>query len=356
MASLAQTSENQSPGKQLIVGANADQRTLSGDEKAAVLLLALGPDYGKPIWDELDEIEIKSLSRAMVRLGPITQEMLDDLLIEFVTNISSTGNLSGNTDSTERLLLSFLPQDRVDSIMEEIRGPAGRNMWEKLSNVQEDILANYLKNEYPQTIAVVLSKIANEHAAKVLSILPENLAIDVVQRMLGLDPVQKEILEKIETTLRTEFMSTLSTTKRRDSHEQMAEIFNAFDRQTEARFMTALEENDREASERIKALMFIFEDLTRLENSAIQTLLQKMDKKDLALALKGANEQVKDFFLSNMSQRSAKLMREDMEAMGPVRLKDVDDAQARMVSNAKDLAAKGEIIITKGKADEQMVM
>jgi flagellar motor switch protein FliG len=319
-------------------------------------LLALGPDYGRPIFDELDELEVKQLSRAMVRLGPITQEMLDDLMIEFVTTISSNGSLSGNTDSTERLLLSFLSQDKVDAIMEEIRGPAGRNMWEKLSNVQADVLAAYLKNEYPQTIAVVLSKIATDHASKVLAVLPEELAMDVVQRMLGLDPVQKEILEKIETTLRTEFMSTLSTTKRRDSHEQMAEIFNSFDRQTEARFMTSLEENDREASERIKALMFTFEDLTRLENSAIQTLLQKMDKKDLALALKGANDQVKDFFLSNMSQRSAKLMREDMEAMGAVRLKDVDDAQARMVSNAKDMAAKGEIVITKGKADEQMVV
>jgi len=343
-------------GKQLVVGANASQRALSGDEKAAVLLLALGPDYGKPIWDELDEVEIKALSRAMVRLGPITQDMLDELLVEFVTNISSTGNLSGNTDSTERLLLSFLPQDRVDSIMEEIRGPAGRNMWEKLSNVQEDVLANYLKNEYPQTIAVVLSKISTDHAARVLSILPEGLAMDVVQRMLGLDPVQKEILEKIETTLRTEFMSTLSTTKRRDSHEQMAEIFNSFDRQTEARFMTTLEDNDREGAERIKALMFTFEDLTRLENSAIQTLLQKVEKKDVALALKGANEEIREFFLSNMSQRAAKLLRDDMESMGAVRLKDVDDAQARMVSNAKDMAAKGEIVITKGKADEQMVM
>ncbi|HEY4201870.1 MAG TPA: flagellar motor switch protein FliG [Devosiaceae bacterium] len=329
---------------------------MTGDEKAAALLLALGPDYGKPIWQELDEVEIKSLSRAMVRLGPITPAMLDELLVEFVTGVSSSGALAGNSDTTERLLLSFLPQDRVDSIMEEIRGPAGRNMWEKLSNVQEDILANYLKNEYPQTIAVVLSKIDPEHAGKVLAILPEELAIDVVQRMLGLDPVQKEILEKVETTLRTEFMSTLSHSKRRDSHEQMAEIFNSFDRQTEARFLTSLEENDRDAAERIKALMFTFEDLSRLENSAIQTLLQKMDKKDLALALKGANEEVREFFMANMSQRSAKLLRDDMEAMGAVRLKDVDDSQSRMVSTAKDLAARGEIVIIKSKADEQMVL
>jgi len=190
----------------------------------------------------------------------------------------------------------------------------------------------------------------------VLALLPEELALDVVQRMLGLDPVQKEILEKIETTLRTEFMSTLSHSKRRDSHEQMAEIFNSFDRQTEARFITALEENSRDDAERIKALMFTFEDLTHLEASAIQTLLQKMDKKELALALKGANDQAKEFFFANMSARSTKLLKDDMDAMGPVRLRDVDEAQGRMVSVVKDMAARGEIIIMKNKSSEEMVI
>lgn len=353
---MANAPQELQPSQLVVGGADATQRVLRGDEKAAVLLLALGPDYGKPIFEELDELEVKALSRAMVKLGPITQSMLDELLIEFVTGISSAGSISGNSDTTERLLLSFLPPDRVDSIMEEIRGPAGRNMWEKLSNVQEDVLASYLKNEYPQTIAVVLSKIASDHASKVLAILPESLAMEVVQRMLALDPVQKEILEKIETTLRTEFMSTLSHTKRRDSHEQMAEIFNAFDRQTEARFITHLEENDRDGAERIKALMFTFEDLSKLEASAVQTLLQKIDKRELGLALKGANDATKDLFFSNMSARAAKLLKDDMEALGPVRLKDVDEAQGRMVAMAKDMAAKGEIVIIKNKANEEMIM
>jgi flagellar motor switch protein FliG len=360
MAAVAQEITETSlavPGmnRQLVVGGDARQRDLTGDEKAAVLLLSLGPDHGRPILEELDEMEIKALSRTMVRMGPITQDMLDMLLAEFVTSISANGTVSGNSDTTQRLLLSFLPAERVDAIMEEIRGPAGRNMWEKLSNVQEDVLASYLKNEYPQTIAVVLSKIATDHASKVLGALPEELAMDVVHRMLSLDPVPKEILEKIETTLRTEFMSTLSHSKRRDSHEQMAEIFNSFDRQTEARFMTALEENDRDGAERIKALMFTFEDLARLDGSSIQTLLAKVDKKELALALKGANDQIKDFFFNNMSARSGKLLKDDMDALGPVRLKDVDEAQGRMVATAKDLAAKGEIIIAKNSADEEMV-
>ncbi|WP_417308391.1 flagellar motor switch protein FliG [Devosia sp.] len=356
MAAAAQEdSQAALPSGQLVVGDDANHRALNGTEKAAVLLLALGPDYGKPILEELDEMEIRELSRAMVRLGPITQDMLDSLLVEFVTNVSSNGSISGNSETTQRLLLSFLPTDRVDAIMEEIRGPAGRNMWEKLSNVQEDVLANYLKNEYPQTIAVVLSKISTDHASKVLGSLPEELAMDVVQRMLALDPVQKEILEKIESTLRTEFMSTLSTTKRRDSHEQMAEIFNAFDRQTEARFITTLEERDREASERIKALMFTFDDLGKLESAAIQTLLQAIEKRELALALKGANDTLKELFFANMSARAGKMLSDDMESMGPVRLKDVDEAQGHMVAAAKDLAARGEIVIAKGNSDEEMI-
>ena len=358
MALVSQAVDNE-PGRgvgaQLRIGGASSYRTLAGDEKAAALMLALGPDHGKPIFEELDEHEIKTLSRAMVKLGPITAAMLDELMAEFVTNIASNGNVAGNSDSTERLLLSFLPSDRVDAIMEEIRGPAGRNMWEKLSNVQADVLAAYLKNEYPQTVAVILSKIAPEHASDVLASLPEELAMEVVQRMLGLDVVQKDILEKVEQTLRTEFISTLNTSKRRDSHELMAEIFNSFDRQTEARFITSLEEQSREDAERIKSLMFTFEDLSKLDMSAVQTLLGRVDKRELALCLKGANDEVKDFFLKNMSTRAAKLMQDDMMAMGPVRLKDVDEAQSRMVSTAKDMAAKGEILIVKSKSDDQMI-
>jgi flagellar motor switch protein FliG len=239
--------------------------------------------------------------------------------------------------------------------MEEIRGPAGRNMWEKLSHVQEDILANYLKNEYPQTVAVVLSKLRPEHTARVLAILPGEFALDVVSRMLRMEAVQKEVIERVEQTLRTEFMSSLSQTRRRDAHEQMAEIFNSFDRQTETRFMTALEEDNREAAERIKNLMFTFDDLIKLDAGSAQTLMRNVDKDKLAIALKGATEPVRQFFLGNMSSRAAKMLNDDMGAMGPVRLRDVDEAQGQLVSLAKDLAAKGEIMISKSRGDEELV-
>ncbi|MCG8690591.1 MAG: flagellar motor switch protein FliG, partial [Minwuiales bacterium] len=245
--------------------------------------------------------------------------------------------------------------DRVEIIMEEIRGPAGRTMWDKLANVNESILGNYLKNEYPQTVAVVLSKIKPDHAARVLTELPEDFTLEVITRMLRMENVQKEVLDKIEDTLRLEFMSNLARTNRRDPHELMAEIFNNLDRTTENRFTSALEERNRESAERIKALMFTFEDLAQLDPAGVQTMLRVVEKDKLAMALKGASDSLRDLFFSNMSERAGKILREDMEAMGPVRLKDVESSQMEMVNLAKDLAAKGEIVLAEGGADDELV-
>jgi flagellar motor switch protein FliG len=331
------------------------QRALNGPERAAVFMLALGEQYGGKVWNLLDDDELRQLSVTMSTLGTVEAESVENLLLEFVSRLSATGAIMGNYDATERLLHQYLPPERVVGIMDEIRGPAGRNMWEKLSNVQEQVLANYLKNEYPQTVAVVMSKLRPEHAAKVLAILPEEFALDVVNRMLKMEAVQKEVIERVEATLRTEFMSNLSQTRRRDAHEVMAEIFNGFDRQTETRFMTALEDSNRESAERIKNLMFTFDDLVKLDNGSAQTLMRHIDKDKLAIALKGANETVRAFFLQNMSSRAAKMLLDDMQALGPVRLRDVDEAQGLLVNLAKDLAAKGEIMIAKNRADEELV-
>jgi len=332
----------------------SDPSKLSGPEKAAVILLALGEDHTK-IWESLDEEEIKEVSQAMASLGQVSAAVVEELLVEFVSGMSSSGAIMGSFEQTQRLLGSFLPGDKVDALMEEIRGPAGRTMWDKLANVNEAVLANYLKNEYPQTVAVVLSKIKGEHAARVLASLPEDFALECVQRMLRMEPVQREILDKIEQTLRTEFMSNLARTSKRDSHEMMADIFNNFDRQTEARFIAALEERNRESAERIRALMFVFEDLNKLDPGGVQTLLRAVEKDQLALALKGASDTLREMFFSNMSERASKIMREDMESMGPVRLRDVDQAQMTMVQAAKDLAAKGEIMLAGSGGDDELI-
>ncbi len=332
-----------------------DDKGLTGPQKAAVFMLALGADDASSLWDMFDDDEIREMSQIMSTLGTVHAGTVEKLLVEFASKMSGTGALVGSYESTERLLSKFLSADRVDSVMDEIRGPAGRTMWEKLANVNEQVLASYLKNEYPQTVAVILSKIRPDHAARVLPYLPEDFALEVVTRMLRMETVQKEILDKVEQTLRAEFMSNLSRTNRRDSHELMAEIFNNFDRQTEGRFLAALEERSRDSAEKIKALMFTFEDLAKLDPGSVQTLLRAIDKNKLGIALKGSSDTMRDLFFANMSERAAKILREDMEMMGPVRLKDVDEAQMTMVNIAKDLAQKGEIMIAANNDEDELI-
>jgi len=327
---------------------------LTGPQKAAIIVLSLGHD-AQGVLTLFEEDELKEISQAMSALGVVDSSVVEALIVEFVQLLSSSGSVVGSLAATERLLLAILPREKVDSLIEDIRGPAGRTMWDKLGNVNEQVLANYLKNEYPQTVAVVLSKVKADHAARVLTALPDDFAIECVHRMLRMEPVQREILDKIEDTLRAEFMSNLARTPKRDSHELMAEIFNTFDRQTEARFMSALEERSRDAAERIRALMFVFEDLKKLDAGGVQTLMRVADKADLALALKGASDELRNLFLSNMSERASKILKDDMAAMGPVRLKDVEGAQTRMVAAAKDLADRGEIMIAGSGGEEELI-
>jgi flagellar motor switch protein FliG len=332
-----------------------DYRTLTGTEKSAILLLSLGEEHTARIFEALDEDEIMQISQTMSSLGKVSSSVIERLFVEFAEGMSSTSSLVGTLDSTERLLARVLGKDKVDGIMEEIRGPAGRTMWEKLSNVSEEILASYLQKEYPQTVAVVLSKITSEHAARVLALLPEGYAMEVIMRMLRMDNVQKEVLDDVERTLRTEFMSNLARTNKRDSHEIMAEIFNNLERAVETKFMGNLEERSPDAAEKIRSLMFTFEDLGKLDPSAVQTVIRSADKEKLPLALKGASDAMKDLFFSNMSERAAKIMKEDIAAMGPVRLKDVEEAQQSLVGTAKDLADRGEITIVSGKEEGEMI-
>lgn len=333
-----------------------DYRALSGPEKAAIFILSLSEEHTAQLFSHMDDDEILELSQIISGLGKIGPSVVERLFIEFTEQMSSTNTLVGSQDSTERMLIkSGLSQEKIDVIMEEIRGPAGRTMWEKLGNVNEDILANFLQKEYPQTVAVVLSKVATDHAARVLAILPEGFALEVINRMLKMETVQKEILEEVEKTLRKEFMSNLARTQRRDSHELIADIFNNMERAVENRFMEELEKVTPDSAEKIRSLMFTFEDLLKLDQASIQTVIRAVDKEKLPLALKGATDSLKDLFFNNMSERAGKIMKEDMTAMGPVRLKDVEEAQQYIVTVTKDLEARGEVAIATGASDEEMI-
>ena len=329
--------------------------SMPGPQRAAALLLMLGEEEGAPIWQMLEEEEIKKVSHAMVQLGTLEATTVEKLIIEFVTKLSNSGGISSNFERTEALLLKIFPSDQVSLIMAEIKGASGKRVWASIAQVDPEILASFLRNEYPQTVAVVLSRVRADYAAKVLTILPEDFAIDVLNRMLRMETVQKEALRHIEETLRTEFVSTIAQTTRRDAHELMAEVFNAFDRQTETRFLAAIDQANRGSAKKIRQLMFTFEDLLKLDPGSVQTLMRKVENDTLCRALKGADERVRAFFMRQMSTRAAKNLTDEMGSMGPIRLKEVDEAQAKMTELAKELAEKGEIMIAKNGGEEELV-
>jgi flagellar motor switch protein FliG len=324
----------------------------NGLQKAATLMLALGAEHAGRLFAMMHEDEIRVLSGAMAQLGVIPSETVEQLCEDFVENFGASGAILGSFENTENMLMKALPKDRVAQIMEEIRGPAGRTMWDKLGNVNEEILASYLKNEYPQTVSVVLSMIKPDHSARVLSILPDSFAMEVVMRMLRMESIQKDVLDGVERILRAEFMSNLARASKHDAHEMIAEIFNNFDRKAETRFLAGLEERNRESAEKVKSLMFTFNDLQRLSPTALQVLLRMIEKDKLPIALKGTSDAMKNLFISQLSERAAKMLRDDMASLGPVKMKDVEEAQAHITSTAKELAATGEIEINASGDDK----
>ena len=327
---------------------------LTGPQRAALFLLILGEEHGRNIWAMLDEEEVRTISHAMVQLGTVDARTVDQLIVDFIQRISNS-SVSGSVERTEQLLMKVFPPDQVAAIMAEIYSTNGSRIWARLSQIDAEIFANYLRSEYPQTVAVVLSKLKPDHAARVLTMLPDEFAMDVINRMLRLEAVQKDALDHIEETLRLEFVNAVAQTSRRDAHEVMAEVFNAFDRQTEARFLAALDDVNHQAAKRIRELMFTFEDLAKLDAGGIQTLIRSVERDVLSRALKGAPEPMRALFFSNMSQRAAKNLQEEMDGMGPIRLKEVDEAQQAMVNKAKELADAGEIMISKNNADDELV-
>ncbi len=333
-------------GQQLV---RSETTALNGPEKAAVLLLALGEELGPNMMQRLDEDEIRDVSRAMSNLGGITPNVVEELVETFNDRfMEGGGSLIGTADTTERLLSRFLPPDRVNDIMGELKGPANRTMWDKVSGVDEKVLAGFLANEYPQTIALVLSKIRPAQSAKVLALLPEDLVTRVVQRMIKMEPVQGEMLEEVERSLRNEFIANYARDKGADSHQLLAEILNHSTKDMFTSILDPLDDDMPESAERIRQLMFTFDDLAQIDNHSLQQVIRAADARQLAMALKGTGEAYQERFFSNMPERNAALLREEMEILGPARMTEVEKARNAVVAVAKRLADNGRIHIERG--------
>jgi flagellar motor switch protein FliG len=331
-----------------------DIEKLTASQKVAIVLLSLSDENATKVFSLMSEEEITDISHAMSRLGAVSPEVIENVMGNVYAELAGDSMFLGNMHSTERLLDKILDKERVTTLMDEIRGPQGRNTWEKLANVNEEMLALYFRNEHPQTAALVLSKISPDHAAKVLSFLPDSFAFEIISRILSIGSVKKEILERVEKILRAEFISSVGKTQKHDTFEMLAEIFNNLDRNSESKFMSMLESNIPDAATKIKDMMFTFNDLAKIDSKGIQRLLREVEKSKLTLSLKGAPEEVKKLLLASMSQRAAKIIEEDLMALGSVRVKDVDAARGEVVAAAKRLIEAGEIdiVVSDGGGDE----
>ena len=332
-----------------------DIAKLNGAQKVAIVLLSLSDEDATKIFSLMSEDEIAEVSHAMSYLGSVSPEVVHSVIYQLNNDITGDSMFLGNLHNTERLLEKVLDKERVSALMDEIKGPQGRNTWEKLANVNEELLALYFRNEHPQTAALVLSKISPDHAAKVLSNLPDSFAFEIISRILSLSNVKKEVLERVEKILRVEFISSVGKTQKNNSFEMLAEIFNNLDRSNETKFMNMLENNIPDAAAKIKEMMFTFEDLVKIDSKGIQRLLRDVEKSRLTLALKGASEDLKKILFASMSQRAAKIIQEDLMSLGSVRVRDVDSARSDVVMVAKALIENGEIDVSLNSDEEELV-
>lgn len=329
-----------------------EEEHLTGAQKAGVLFLAIGPEKSAPIIKKLAPDEVGDISTAIGKLGLVNASTVEHVCEDFSNNFGTDSGVIGNYTTMADFLKKTLPANRVDQILEEIGGPTGKTMWDKLGNVQETVLANYLRNEYPQTTALIMTHLKPEPASRVLALLPEDYATDVMMRMLHIETVQPEVLSTVENTLRSEFVSSLGRSSKGDNYELLAEIFNNFDRSTEKRMISSLDERNHDDTEKVKSLMFTFEDIKRLTHADLMRIVTQIDREKLPLALKGASRTVRDMFLQCMSKRAGGILSEEIESLGPIRVKDADSAQQSIVNTIKDMAASGEVDLNESDNDE----
>lgn len=314
-----------------------------GARRAAIVLSILGEEVGAEVLRHLDPAEIRHVTTAMAELGTLSQGTTAEAVGAFLLSAEQAGLEVGGWEQIERLLRRALPDGTVDTLLQDVGRRPGADIWSKLPAVDRPAFVAFLRGEHPQTVAFVLSRLGPEVAAAILQKLERGLAVDVITRMLQLQPVPPEMQLAVEEALRAEFLSVAATARKPNAHASVAEVFNYLSTESEAALMSGLRGRDEEAAGRVKSLMFTFKDLVRLDAAAVQTLLQAMDKELLPKALAGGDEPVAELFLGNMSQRAAQRMRADMTDMPKPSVKDMEAAQTAILKAARALMDKGDI-------------
>jgi len=332
------------------------QKRLTNKQKAAVVLIALGPEISSHILKHFDENEVEQLAYEISTLKRVEATLVNDVLEEFYQLAKASELMaSGGSEYTKAILIKAFGEEKANKIIEKLMNllHASSLPFESFRKADPAQIANVLQNEHPQTIALILAYLKPEQSAIVISNLPDDLQFEVSKRMATMERAGIDVVRDIENVLQSKFSSLLSAEKGSSvgGVKALAEVLNRVDRSTERNIMETLERYDPELAESVKKLMFVFEDIIQLDDRSIQRVLREVEQKDLALAMKSASDEVKSRLFKNMSERAALMLKEDMEIMGPVRVKDVEETQTKIVNVIRRLEEAGEIIITRGGED-----
>jgi flagellar motor switch protein FliG len=329
---------------------------LSGQEKAAILLSALGPTTTKLIFKHMKDNDVKRMINTMSAISKSPIWMVKRVLEEFYSSINEDAELLFSENKGRDFILGTLGEERAKQLLGQIVDVGTNNTLESLELVDTRTLANFLVNEHPQTIALICAHLPVEKKVDVLRKLPEGLQAEVVLRVANLDFVSPELIAQLDDVLKTE-LSTLGSidTQQLGGIEPIADMLNLMDKTSEKNIMARVEEKDPELAEEIRKLMFVFEDVVYVDDRGIQELLKIVDNTKLVTALKTAPDDVKAKLFKNMSNRAATLLKEDLESMGPTKISDVEKAQQEIVQQLKDLEAKGKALIARGGEGDSFV-
>lgn len=330
-----------------------NKEQLSGAEKIAILLLAMGDKFTSEVFKRMERAEITEVSKAIMNLDAVPKETVEEVLREFHhAMVSGQDILAGGENAVKRILLKHLDTDTAKYIIDELDLELGPTPFRELGNVSPRILAQILRNEHPQTLALILGHMPPEQAAVLLTSLPSGGRTEVLMRLANLEPVPDDMIVEVDKVLQSQLIAMGGKEgKKVGGVPAVAEILNSVDRATEEEVLSEIEEESSQMAEDIRNLMFVFEDIKSLDARAIREMLKEISNDDLILALKGASPDLQELFYANMSERAATMIKEDLEIMGPTKIADVEAAQQNIVKTVRRLEAEGRIAISRGGGD-----
>ena len=333
------------------------EEKINGIQKAAILLIVLGPERSSMIFKHLKEEEIEELTLEIANTRSITPQVKEDVLAEFYEICLAQQYIAeGGIGYAKELLEKALGSDKAMDVIGKLTASLQVKPFEFIRKTDASQLLNFIQDEHPQTIALILSYLSAQQAALIISALPPDRQSDVAKRIAVMDRTSPDVIKEVEKVLESKLASLINQDYTIiGGVDAVVDILNTVDRGTEKHIMETLEIEEPELADEIRKKMFVFEDILLLEDRAIQRVLREVDNNDLAIALKSANEQVQTAIFNNLSKRLAVMIKEDMDFMGPVRMKDVEEAQQKIVNIIRKLEDAGEIVISRGGGDEIVV-